>query len=499
MDGTPFFKPKLGPQLPKVPNFCGFIPCQRLRLAEQEACWATLDQIHSIPPTTAAAKEKVALPPKPSWSLTSKLGALAGPPPSMAAGAPPPIKAAGPPPAPSKAAGPAAPSKAAGPLPAPSKAAGPPPAPSRLAGLPLRSSQKTTAVSSCSWVEGGPYKRLRDDVAVDHCYIVWAPPANNAAVAAPQANDVAVGASSRANDAAVAASKANDVAASSRANDAAAAASTANDVAVAASSANDAAVAASSANAVAVAASSANDATMAAPPPCYRYVPWFHPDAAGSPDQYNDPTSYLHWGRKGQAYFWNAPCNATPDIRTIVEFLRRRSNARGWPLTTYYGQPVLDDRGWWRFPYLPSRPHPEWHLAHHGSKMEATYAITTEGMLEPGDNTMRMMKGRRAVYLMQNAEDVEFYSRWVHLCRDGVWWRVRWEVLADRSQSISPPRKTNQWLQPKHAVELVALCVCGENMCGMNARRLGDEVAKAWVPKNELRPRWLSAVAYDVD
>ena len=77
------------------------------------------------------------------------------------------------------------------------------------------------------------------------------------------------------------------------------------------------------------------------------------------------------------------------------------------------------------------------------------------------------------------------YSRWSPLRRDGYLWVAKWEVVVDRDDKITPPSKTDQWVQPARPVQLIALWVCGRTAEQMIN---GDEMALKWDPQMEANP-----------
>ena len=79
------------------------------------------------------------------------------------------------------------------------------------------------------------------------------------------------------------------------------------------------------------------------------------------------------------------------------------------------------------------------------------------------------------------------YTRFVPLCNDGVFWRVKWEVRANREERVTGKR-TDQWIQQSDSVRLVALWFQGLRYEDM---KCGDEISKLWDPFLEAHPlRW---------
>ena len=151
---------------------------------------------------------------------------------------------------------------------------------------------------------------------------------------------------------------------------------------------------------------------------------------------------------------------------------------------------------WYRLPWLAhnGQCHPGWKRAWHGFKIEALYAIACCGQLkESTDHSIdgkggRTLDGAPGVYVHGDAtaeKAAGIYSRWSPICGDGYFWLARWEVRVNRLDKITPQGKTDQWVQPARAVQLVALWVCGRSAEQME---YGDEMALKWDPQMEANP-----------
>ena len=222
-------------------------------------------------------------------------------------------------------------------------------------------------------------------------------------------------------------------------------------------------------------------------------VPTFSPDCRGGPLEWNCKQEKVSWGRNAYKLF-DRFGKGTPSIEVLVEFLRKRPGPDGKPILTKFGEPALRDDGWYRLPYQEGRLCPSWWVrAWHGCKLEGVYSIAYHGRL---NESSRRNGGRvlgegvtdaPGVYVHKDdtAKKAEFYMRWSPLCGDGYFWAAKWEVRVDRYDHIKPPGKTDQWIQPAHAVQLIALWVCGRSAEHM---QFSAELALKWDPTMEANP-----------
>ena len=123
--------------------------------------------------------------------------------------------------------------------------------------------------------------------------------------------------------------------------------------------------------------------------------------------------------------------------------------------------------------------------------MEAVYSILYHGRLFESRDPSRgnwLLDSASSVYVHKDRTVVkaENYTRYVHLCGDGIFWSSKWEVLVDRGTRARVPRPTDQCVQRAGGVHLVALWLCGRSKEHMQN---GDAVAKAWSPELEANPR----------
>ena len=139
------------------------------------------------------------------------------------------------------------------------------------------------------------------------------------------------------------------------------------------------------------------------------------------------------------------------DVATIIRFLAKRKDAEGRPVIERLGSPQPQADGWWRLRWLEFTDDDILMLerhgldkAWHGCKLEALYSILYHGRLREsrklGD---RWLQGLPGVYVHkpQTARKAENYMRFTPLCKDGVYWAAKGEVLVDRSQKVKVPKK----------------------------------------------------------
>jgi hypothetical protein len=131
----------------------------------------------------------------------------------------------------------------------------------------------------------------------------------------------------------------------------------------------------------------------------------------------------------------------------------------------------------------------------HGSHLQALWSTVYHGeLLESNDEDVgqRYLTGAPGVYLHEdkNLHKVWYYQRYVPLCGDGVFWAVRWEVRADRSDVVKK-KGTDQWIQRARGVRLAALWVCGRSVNDMQAM---EPFSSSWDPELEAHPHDIETV-----
>jgi len=246
-------------------------------------------------------------------------------------------------------------------------------------------------------------------------------------------------------------------------------------------------------------------------------VPNFVYDAAvGTPYHWNKLAAVRHWGNKCKKRLADVlpEAAAAVDWRKVKEFLEKRIGPDGLPISTRLAWPPettmvggKDEepaQHWFRCAWkgfsagdLPMESPGEWSKkaewvkAWHGCKVEALYSIMYHGQLRESRNAGR---GERffgqfpGVYVHKDGtkHKTGSYTRFVPLCRDGVYWATVWEVMVDRADRVAVSASgTDQWVQRERSVRLVALWLCGRTALELEP---GSEVAEVWDPNMEANP-----------
>ena len=244
----------------------------------------------------------------------------------------------------------------------------------------------------------------------------------------------------------------------------------------------------------------------------------FDPDSHGTPLHWNASDSAargsddaaLFWGSATKRYFDKSfrmrKVAEQQPLENIANFLHGRWLRNYGTLLDVLAPPVYQGDGWYKCVYRPfdshSLPSPStWETAWHGCKLEALYSIIFDGHLRPSDvdagRGERSFRGVPGVYCHKEATShkAEGYCNFVPLCvdRDGFWdgifWAASMELLVDRGQSVTPPRKTDQWIQRAAGVKIVAVWLCGRNSSQMHRHSF---VTRRWDSKLEANP-WRDA------
>ena len=131
-----------------------------------------------------------------------------------------------------------------------------------------------------------------------------------------------------------------------------------------------------------------------------------------------------------------------------------------------------------------------WEIARHGCKFEALYSIMYHGQLWPSYDRgqgHRLLGDVSGIYCHSPAyaHKAENYSRFMPLCKDGVFWCCKWELKVDRSRKQDPKSDTEQWIQKPGSTRLVALWLCGIRYQDMEP---GLQFSEAWNPMLEANP-----------
>jgi hypothetical protein len=127
--------------------------------------------------------------------------------------------------------------------------------------------------------------------------------------------------------------------------------------------------------------------------------------------------------------------SSVADVAVVREFLEKRSDPHGNPVSYKLGNAVDEGNGWSRLPYLDFDAHEEAGLqrAWHGCKFEALYSILFHGRLIESRDPGRTLGDVKGVYMHKDATKgkAEGYGRFVQLCADGIFWAAMWEVRVD--------------------------------------------------------------------
>ena len=131
----------------------------------------------------------------------------------------------------------------------------------------------------------------------------------------------------------------------------------------------------------------------------------------------------------------------------------------------------------------------DWQRAWHGCKLEALYSIMYHGKVNSSSHSgqgHRFFDNEPGIYLhkQKTAIKADGYTRFVPLCKDGVFWRAKWEVRANREERVSK-KNTDQWIQQSDSVRLVALWFQGLRYEDMTC---GYEISTLWNPLLEANP-----------
>merc|ERR1712048_434919 len=190
----------------------------------------------------------------------------------------------------------------------------------------------------------------------------------------------------------------------------------------------------------------------------------------------------VFWGRRiCKNFCTDGIADAKADINKVFKFLSFRPGRNGRPVSELLDAQATEPMGdgWFRCPWvgfheeqLPKETlgkygegKADWHRAWHGCKFEALYCIMYDGHLSAScdaENGERFFRDKPGVYVHKDGTKHKAgnYTRFVHLCQDGVFWCAKWEVRVDRSDRV-PVRNTDQWVQEERSVRLAALWLCG--------------------------------------
>ena len=185
-------------------------------------------------------------------------------------------------------------------------------------------------------------------------------------------------------------------------------------------------------------------------------TPEFSDEARGTPADWNAKNRNILFCRNTTWMFQEEIERARQhqpvvNVATIERFLAKRKDAEGRPVRARLGAPQAQADGWARLRWIACTDNDILMLerhgldkAWHGCKLEALYSILYHGRLREsrklGD---RWLQGLPGVYVhkKKTARKAENYMRFTPLCKDGMYWAAKGEVLVDRSQKVKAPKK----------------------------------------------------------
>jgi hypothetical protein len=165
------------------------------------------------------------------------------------------------------------------------------------------------------------------------------------------------------------------------------------------------------------------------------------------------------WGQRAKKLFPDdlqppAPDDAWHNFGGVLH-CRRTGNGQALTDLLHPGEDRED--GWVRFALRAFTPasmsktsttgtgQADWQQAWHGCTVEALYAIRCDGCLRESEERIeghRCLQHTRGVYLhgAQRAWKADNYSRFVPLFSDNTFWRIKFEVYADRTARLTTAR-----------------------------------------------------------
>mmetsp|Transcript_52875 Transcript_52875/g.97547 ORF Transcript_52875/g.97547 Transcript_52875/m.97547 type:complete len:1023 (-) Transcript_52875:89-3157(-) len=240
--------------------------------------------------------------------------------------------------------------------------------------------------------------------------------------------------------------------------------------------------------------------------------PPFDAKANGTPVDWNRRVTSYAWSKKTKKYF-EPTDGASVDIGKVYSFLSLRPGPDGLPISNLLAEPEPKEDGWFRCPWkafdeseLPTDSpgqwgeEADWQRAWHGCKMEGLYSIMYHGKLFASCDESRghrLLGNLHGVYAHKDLTEAKAgnYTRFVPLCRDGVFWAAKWELRVDRSDRVPASKKgTDQWVQEERSVRLVALWLCGRRVEDFVE---GEELVEYWDPELEANPEMISRLVSD--
>ena len=107
----------------------------------------------------------------------------------------------------------------------------------------------------------------------------------------------------------------------------------------------------------------------------------------------------------------------------------------------------------------------------------------------------RYLTDAPGIYLHKTGtkEKAENYMTFTPLCDDGVFWGCKWEVDIDRERRVKVPRSTDQRVQKRGSVRLVALWLKGIRYEDMQPQL---KVSETWNHTLEANPQAVPRTFY---
>ena len=118
-------------------------------------------------------------------------------------------------------------------------------------------------------------------------------------------------------------------------------------------------------------------------------------------------------------------------------------------------------------------------------------------LFESSDDSQgqRYLTGAPGIYVHKTGTKVkaENYINFTPLCDDGVFWGCKWEVEVDRERRVKVQSRTDQWVQKRGSVRLVALWLKGIRYEDMQPHLQFNET---WNPMLEANPHAVPRTGY---
>ena len=209
-----------------------------------------------------------------------------------------------------------------------------------------------------------------------------------------------------------------------------------------------------------------------------------------------DPNSMFYWNKNSASKrVHHDKHGALPDTNVLLDFFQKRNLQNGDNCSSLLGPITRKDNGWYTCQYLRDEVANaervrtgDWHRAWHGTRFYAIYSIVATGELTPSADVSaghRILTNTPGIYCHKHATRCASYTPYMPLADDGIFWAVVCELLVDRNFRVSPPRKTDQWIQQDGSVIITAIWFHGVNA---NQMTYGSKTFPAWNPLMEANP-----------